>query len=407
MKYTTAFHQSILDIPQSDWAELTRDAGPFLQYAFLRALESSASVGDETGWQPYFLTIYRQEKLVAAMPGYIKYDSYGEYVFDHGWAHAYEQHGMAYYPKWISAVPFTPVTGPRLLIAEPDHTADICEIASQAISSLCESGISSAHVLFHPLAESDKWRQQGYLRRYSVQFVWYNYDYHSFSDFTAALTARKRKSLRKSREKLDTLGVTIEQRCGDDISDEHVAFFIRCYQTTYLKRSGHTGYLTEDFFKQIFADLKDNILLVNASRDGSPIASALFFFDKTGLYGRYWGALEPVDGLHFECCYNQGIAFAIAHDLPLFNPGTQGEHKILRGFEPTYCMSLHKLHDERFHLAVSDFLQRETPQIATYFTQAADVLPFNETTRATLKTTSTAPVIPDSATTEMRNDNEV
>lgn len=407
MKYTTSFISSIKDIDSSQWQALARDAGPFLQYPFLAAIEACHCVGPETGWQPHHLSVCDGDKLVAVMPGYLKEDSYGEYVFDHGWAHAYDQHGLNYYPKWISAVPFTPVTGNRLLISPEYEERDILQVAVPALKALSEQGCSSTHILFSPYPNSKSWYEQGFARRYSVQFQWYNYGYQTFSDFTAALTSRKRKALRKSREKLEQAGVSLTRITGDALTSEHIEFFIRCYQQTYLKRSGHTGYLTPAFFRQIFSSMASNVLLVVAAQEQEPVASALFFYDDNGLYGRYWGAMKEVDGLHFETCYNQGIAFAVERGIPLFNPGTQGEHKILRGFEPTWCVSLHKLYDADFHHAVEQFLQQETPQIARYFQQAATVLPFNEAMQTTLKTTSTAVVTPDAATTKKRNDNEV
>lgn len=370
-------------------------------------MENTDCVGEGTGWHPYFLLVHHKSKLIAAMPGYLKADSYGEYVFDHGWAHAYEQHGLDYYPKWISAIPFTPVTGPRLLVADGYNADDLLPTIRASLNTLLNDGVSSLHILFSPQADSPSWQQNGFARRYSVQFQWYNYGYETEDDFNAALTSRKRRSLRKSRQKLDAAGVTIQRIKGAELTDDDIQFFILCYQQTYLKRSGHSGYLTPDFFESIFRTMADHTLLVKASRNGKPVASALFFYDAQGLYGRYWGSLQDIDGLHFESCYNQGIAFAIEHGLPLFNPGTQGEHKILRGFEPTFCVSLHHLFDNRFHSAVEEFLHQETPQISHYFQQAATVLPFNEAMTNKLKTTSTAAVTPDAAITTKRNDNEV
>lgn len=406
MNYTTAFCSSLNTIAESAWSMLTKGQGPFLQYAYLHALERSGCVGGKTTWQPHHLLIYRDDKLVAAMPGYKKFDSSGEYVFDHGWAHAYEQHGLHYYPKWLSAVPFTPVTGARLLISPDEDCSLLHSLAVTALRSLQDDGYSSCHVLFQLPELAEPWCNKGYLQRFSVQFQWYNYGYNTFEDFTNALTSRKRKALRKAQQKLASEGVTVTPLTGSLITQEHLSFFITCYQSTYLKRSGHQGYLNKAFFQQIFTDMADNILLVEAKLRGTAIASALFFFDENGLYGRYWGALNPIDGLHFECCYHQGIAFAIERNLPLFNPGTQGEHKILRGFEPTYCVSLHHLFDSRFHHAVEHFLDQETPQVARYFSQAAEVLPFNENVKTTLRTTTNASLKPVDAITKKRNDNE-
>lgn len=407
MTYTTTFCSSLDAISETEWSTLALGQGPFLQYAYLRALEFTGCVGEKTTWQPHHLLVYRDNKLVAAMPGYTKYDSSGEYVFDHGWAHAYEQHGENYYPKWISAVPFTPVTGARLLICEGESSDLLLAHVTTALGNLQKDGYSSCHVLFQQPEASRTWSTEQYLQRFSVQFQWYNYGYQTFDDFTAALTSRKRRALRKSQQKLKDQGITISRLTGTAITTEYLAFFIGCYQSTYLKRSGHWGYLNKAFFQQIFANMADNLLLVVAEINGTPVASALFFFDENGLYGRYWGALEPVDGLHFECCYHQGIAFAIERNLSFFNPGTQGEHKILRGFEPTYCVSLHHLFDTRFHRAVQHFLNEETPQIRHYFAQAAEVLPFNEKAKSMLKTITSASLTPADAITKKSNDNEV
>ena len=310
------------------------------------------------------------------MPIYIKEHSYGEYVFDHAWANAYYQHGREYYPKWISAVPFTPVTGPRILFDPDCDRASLDNVLLDGLDSLQGGGVSSLHVLF-PAATPDMLSPAGYLSRYSVQFQWHNYDYQTYDDFLAAMTSRKRKSMKKAYAQLPHQGVTIERLTGSEITEADSAFFYHCYQQTYLKRSGHTGYLTKAFFAEIFETLSDNILLVIARQNDKRVASALFFFDDTGLYGRYWGAIDDIDGLHFVCCYLEGIHFSIDKALPLFNPGTQGEHKILRGFEPVFCRSYHKLFAHEFHMAVADYLHRETPAVVRYFNQARDVLPFN------------------------------
>ncbi|MEG3767091.1 GNAT family N-acetyltransferase [Alteromonas sp. 14N.309.X.WAT.G.H12] len=393
MTYTCAFISSIKQISPDTWANLTKNAGPFLQYDFLYGLEQTRCVGKDTGWTPSHLVVYRNDAVVGAMPGYLKTHSYGEYVFDHSWADAYAQHGLSYYPKWISAIPFTPVTGGRLL-SMPD--CDLSAVTQQAVTAIkgqYQGGCSSAHLLFMPPEDCPLFLEQDFLARFSVQFQWYNYDYHHVDDFTATLTSRKRKSLRKSKEKLTAAGVSFHHLTGNALRPEHLHFFIRCYQLTYMKRSGHTGYLTPEFFTHLYNTLSDSMLIIEARKDDIPIASALLFYDETGLYGRYWGTTQLIDGLHFECCYNQGIAFAIENKLPLFNPGTQGEHKILRGFEPTFCVSLHHLNHAGFHHAVRDFLTEEKSQMTHYFDQAAAVLPFNQAMKERLKTKTNAQVI--------------
>ncbi len=381
------FIKHIADVDASNWDRLTTHGGPFVSHAFLCALESSGSVGQDTGWLPHHLVIEDDNNLIAAMPGYIKTDSYGEYVFDHAWANAYYHHGREYYPKWVSAVPFTPVTGPRILMSPGCDMSAVEHALLNSLDGLASEGISSLHVLF-PTATPTILTKAGYLTRYSVQFQWHNYDYSCYDDFLNALTARKRKGLKKAYRQLSHQEVTVERLTAESITSDDRHFFYHCYQQTYLKRSGHNGYLTRAFFDEVFDTLRDNIMLVVARQHGVRVASALFLYDDSGLYGRYWGSLNDIDGLHFICCYLEGIRFAIERSLPLFNPGTQGEHKILRGFEPVFCRSYHKLFAHEFHLAVADYLHRETPAIASYFNQARDVLPFNANFQSRLKAMS-------------------
>lgn len=385
MQINSRFISHLADIPAAAWATLADDAGPFLDYRFLAALENNLCVGEPTAWQPHHLVLEQQGRIVALMPGYLKYDSYGEYVFDHAWANAYYQHRVPYYPKWISAIPFTPVSGSRLLVSDEANRPALTRAALRLLDELEQNGYSSAHILFSHDAPED-YDANGYLSRLSVQFQWHNYDYARYDDFLGALTSRKRKSLNKAQRQLNDKRIDLHTLTGDEISDSHIAFFISCYQQTYLKRSGHTGYLNAGFFNELFHTMRDRIMLVVAKRDDNLLASALFLYDEHGLYGRYWGALEEVDGLHFACCYTEGIRFAIAQNIPLFNPGTQGEHKILRGFEPVYCYSLHRLFARPFHDAVANFLVHEREAMIGYFHQARDVLPFNSNFMPTLKT---------------------
>ncbi len=372
------FVSAMSDLSAQDWHALARNTGPFLRYEFLQALEQTGCVGEGTGWQPYHWVVEDEGRLVAAMPGYLKTHSYGEYVFDHAWANAYHQYGREYYPKWISAAPFTPVTAARLLSLPQTSLDELQPHLTASFAALRQRGYSSAHILFPAPAQLPYFKSQGFLTRHSVQFQWHNYGYQCFEDFAATLTSRKRKSMRRARAALQAQGIGVEQRLGPEISDEEWQFFIRCYQQTYLKRSGHSGYLSAAFFEQIRAQMAEQILLVIAYQQQTPVASALFFYDANGLYGRYWGCLKEIDQLHFECCYFQGIEFAIAQQLPIFNPGTQGEHKLLRGFEPLYCVSLHQLFAAEFHHAVEDFLTRETAAVIAYYQDAMTVLPFNQ-----------------------------
>ncbi|OFI35333.1 GNAT family N-acetyltransferase [Alteromonas lipolytica] len=371
-------HHSIDEIDETQWRALAVGAGPFLQYQWLKSLQNSGCTDGQTGWQTAHWSAWVNDKLVMVVPGYLKTHSYGEYVFDHSWANAYHQHHLEYYPKWIAAIPFTPVTGPRLLKAEHLTANDTAALINHINHWASTQGYSSCHWLFCPPASQQDFQALGLASRYSVQFQWANRGYSSFDDFLSRLTSRKRRSIRKTRQRfVNAPEITIERLHGDALRREDMAFFVHCYQDTYLKRSGHTGYLTPAFFTQIYDNCREQLMLVKASFQDAPVAAALFLYDENGLYGRYWGCLQDIDELHFECCYFQGIDFAIEQGLPLFNPGTQGEHKILRGFEPVFCVSHHKMHDPRFHQAVADFLQQEKPAIEDYFNQARDVLPFN------------------------------
>ena len=382
---------SMAGVSKADYEQLLpldSHASPFLQYDFLHALETSECVCEESGWQPLHIIIKNSSNhtgdnvdsgIVAFIPAYIKTHSYGEYVFDHSWAHAYQQHGLAYYPKLIMAVPFTPVTGSRVLIAKDiDRNALLSYISAITSEILKSQQLSSLHMLFSPQSTSDTLALESMHQRQSVQFNWLNKAYSDYTQFTESLTARRRRSIKKERASIIKQGVNVKRIVGSDINAEDMQFFYRCYQQTYLKRSGHTGYLNQHFFYTLLSTMSDNLMLIIAEKNQRPIAAALFFHDKDGLYGRYWGALEDISGLHFEVCYYQGIEHCIENNIPLFNPGTQGEHKILRGFEPTLCYSNHIMTEPAFDSAVKDFLQRETPHIVDYFIQSQALLPFKQ-----------------------------
>lgn len=394
MNYKISVTHNITEIPAEQWNDLAQNAGPFLRHEFLHALEDSRCCCNDTGWLPCHVVVKQDNQLLVAIPGYLKTHSYGEYVFDHVWANAYHQNGRDYYPKWISAIPFTPVTGSRVLCADEDVlTTSLFSDITEALKVHCHTQygvtLSSMHWLFSDEKnQRDLHKKGSYLQRYSVQFQWHNYQYADFHAFLDALTSRKRKDFRKVRRQHAQQGIQFTHHTGNEITDHILHFFMQCYQSTYLKRSGHTGYLNDDLFQRLRDTMANNMLIVVAREHGKPIASALFFFDDNGLYGRYWGSLKDISGLHFACCYFEGIEFAIANNLPLFNPGTQGEHKILRGFEPIYCRSSHQLFEGAFHCAVADFLQQETQHIIHYFNQARNALPFNENFVPHLKTTS-------------------
>lgn len=372
------FVVAISHLDRQRWNHLAADCGPFLDYDFLHALEHTDCVAQHRGWQPCHLAVYSAGVLIAAMPLYQKTHSYGEYVFDFAWAEAYQRHGLPYYPKLISAIPFTPVTGPRLL-CDPSLTAALWPKVIGRLKQYClEQGLSSLHLLFTEADISRDLLQQQLVSRVSVQFHWFNRGYASFEEFVGTFNSRKRKNLNKERARLQQQGIHYRQLVGREIDEQAIRDFYQCYQQTYLKRSGHKGYLTSAFFNRLAEKMADKLLLVQAVRDNKLLASALLLFDRHSLYGRYWGALESVDGLHFEVCYYQGIEFCINNALQRFNPGTQGEHKIQRGFEPIYCYSSHWLLRPEFHQAVADFLQQERAHIHHYKEQAASLLPFRQ-----------------------------
>ncbi|GAB5380258.1 MAG: GNAT family N-acetyltransferase [Aliiglaciecola sp.] len=374
------FIESIDAIPKSSWDTPFQNQDPFCCYNFLAALEHSGSVGEQSGWQPFHLVAYQEDKVVGILPLYKKSHSYGEYVFDFAWADAYHRHQIDYYPKLVNAIPFTPATGPRCLVATNQDPISIMNKCMAHIrAQLPLLGVSSVHCLFPERKLSENLNKNGMTMRKSVQFHWFNKDYLDFNDFLSNFTARRRKSVKKERKKIEHQAISIARYHGNQLTLVEMDFFYQCYCQTYRKRSGHLGYLTKEFFTEILHRMKDHLLIVMATRNDKPIAGALYFFNDTHLYGRYWGALEEADGLHFECCYYQGIEFCIEKGIQIFNPGTQGEHKILRGFEPTFCYSNHFLAEPNFNDAVIRFIQQETPGIYSYKTSAEKILPYKLT----------------------------
>ena len=338
------------------------DANPFLRHAFLAALQASGAADAASGWAARFVTVWRGARLVAAVPLYAKAHSYGEYVFDWAWADAQHRAGAEYYPKWLVAVPFTPVTGTRLLALDASARASALEALLELARS---SSLSSLHVLFAPPPQIDALRQAGLQVRDNLQFHWRNRSFADFEAFLQSLTQPKRKNIRAERRKVHEAGVAVERLVGGAIGAEDWRFFVRCYDNTYLQHGG-APYLNLDFFQRIGRDMPENLLLVLARRAGRPIASALGVFDRGRgvLYGRYWGALEAVPCLHFECCYYQMIEFAIEQGLQVFEGGAQGAHKLARGLDPVPTQSAHWLRDPRLDAAVRRFLVRERAAVA-------------------------------------------
>ena len=373
------FLDSINDITCEHWNAIAGIDYPFTRHEFLQALENSHATNHTTGWQAQHLTVYRDEQLVAVMPLYLKFHSYGEYVFDWAWADAYRNHGLNYYPKLLSAIPFTPATGPRICIKEHEDKRSITtQICDALIKHSHATKASSVHILFPEIEQHQQLQTTPLLSRKGVQFHWFNKNFSSFNHFLEQFSSRKRKNLNKERRRVLEQGVSLERLTGNNISPAIWKQFHHFYQITYAKRSGHGGYLTESFFQQIAQLIPEQIMLVIAKKDDRIIAGALNFFDSHTLYGRYWGCIEEVDYLHFEACYYQGIEFCIEQGLQRFDPGAQGEHKIQRGFTPVYTYSNHWLKHPDFSNAVADFLQREAVEITHYQQQCLLDLPFKK-----------------------------
>jgi predicted N-acyltransferase len=363
--YCTRVVDDLNAIGEAKWNALVAASGsgnPFIRYEFLRALHSSGCAASRSGWEMQYLTLWRGDQLAGAVPLYRKHHSYGEYVFDWAWASAYQQHGIHYYPKWLAAIPFTPVPGARL-IARDSHQQTL--LAHALVAHARESDMSSLHVLFAPPGEIEHLADAGMLTRRAVQFHWFNRDYSSFDDYLVSLAQPKRKKIRAEKRKVLTEGVVLERKVGRDISDSDWDLFMRCYATTYAAHYS-TPYLNRRFFLQIARSMPETLLMVVARRDGRSIAAALALFDHERLYGRYWGAIEFVPCLHFETSYYQMIEFAIERKLKVFEGGAQGEHKLARGFEPVTTYSSHWLAHPAFADAVERYLQREAGGIEAY-----------------------------------------
>ena len=366
---------SVGSLPAAQWDALAGGGNPFVSHAFLTALEDSASVGLGTGWTPAPLVIEDGAgQLLAALPAYAKSHSQGEYVFDHAWADAWERAGGAYYPKLQIAAPFTPATGPRLLLADPAYAAPLL----RAAENLCRRhGFSSAHATFVEPAQVPLFEAAGWLARSDLQFHWLNRGYASFDDFLAALSSRKRKAIRKERAAARE-GVEIRALTGAEIRPEHWDAFWLFYQDTGARKWGHP-YLTREAFDLIGERMGERVLLVIAFESGRPIAGALNFVGADTLYGRYWGCLAERPFLHFELCYYQAIDAAIERGLARVEAGAQGGHKLARGYEPVKTWSMHWIADPGLRAAVADFLERERMGVAQEQLFLGERTPFRKT----------------------------
>lgn len=364
--YCTRVVDDLTAIGPDAWQQLLgSDRNPFMRYSYLHALHASGCASEATGWEPQYLTLWTDDataKLAAAVPLYRKHHSYGEYVFDWSWADAYRRHDVAYYPKWLVGVPFTPVPGPRLLAIDEQARATL---AHALVAHARTSGLSSLHALFVPAGDAALFDAQGLLTRRAVQFHWFNRGYANFDAYLSALTQPKRKKVRAERRKVDDAGITCVRKTGEEIREADWKLFARCYASTYAAHYS-TPYLSLEFFLELAQRMPETLLMVVAQRGRKPIAAALALYDADRLYGRYWGALESHPCLHFEASYYQMIEFAIERGLAVFEGGAQGEHKLARGFEPVTTLSSHWLAHPAFAAAVERAVAREAGGIDAY-----------------------------------------
>jgi len=368
---------AIDEVPAAEWNALAGAACPFLRHEFLAALEHSHCVGPGTGWTVAHLALFEGGHLRAAAPAYRKQHSWGEFVFDFSWAQAYARHGLAYYPKLLVAVPFSPINSARLLVS-PDSDADMLRDALiEELQRRCAGQqLSSAHATF--LAEEDRqaFERRGWLLRGDVQFHWHNQGYSDFESYLATFRSEKRKQARRERRRIAEAGISIDTLRGSDL-DEATLGFVHAAHARTFHAHGHEPYLNLACFREITRTLGQSLVIKLARQQREPVATAVFFAGPDALYGRYWGAVGDFHSLHFELCYHQGIEFCIEHGLSRFEPGTQGEHKVARGFVPSHTWSAHYIADERFRDAIADFLAKEASHVEAYAEAVAAHVPFH------------------------------
>jgi len=363
-----------------DWERLDHSDNPFLSHAFLGGLESSGSIGPHIGWQPHHLALFENGALAAFSPAYIKTNSHGEFVFDWAWADAYHRHGLNYYPKLLTAVPYSPVTGPRLLTlrGHPDAVELRQRLISLAFDECAQQDFSSWHCNFAPdedarvLAAEDQ-----LLARSDWQFHWRNPGYDSFEEFLGRLKSRKRKNIRRERRHVSDADIAFEWKTGNEVDEEDIGFIYDCYSSTFHAYGNHPA-LKPEFFTAIARGLGDRFQVSFAGRNGQRVAMSLFLTGGGRLYGRYWGCVEEVPGLHFEAAYYQGIEYCIRNGIRVFESGAQGEHKIARGFMPSKTRSFHFIRDESFRTAIGDFLARETKWLDGYRDELMQHSPYRQ-----------------------------
>jgi predicted N-acyltransferase len=370
---------SIRAIDAETWNTLAGDC-PFLKHEFLHALEQSGCIGEGTTWEPCYVVARDERGLAGALPLFIKYDSHGEFVFDWSWADAYGRAGRNYYPKLVCAVPFTPATGRRLLLRDANDSSVAKRLLDAARATADEIGASSLHVLFPTEPDRHVLADYGFLTRKGCQFHWANDGYATFDDFLSRFSADKRKKAKRERRRVAEAGIVFQHLRGDEPTQADWDAVLDFYARTFWRR-GREPYLNRDFFAAIAAAMPGDLLIVLARHEGTPIAAAICFRSNTTLYGRYWGSAGDFHSLHFETCYYQGIDYCIRQGLARFEPGTQGEHKVARGFVPQATWSCHWLRDRDFHRAVGSFLAHETHHVDAYMDEVGEHVPYRHDPR--------------------------
>ncbi len=370
-------HSTITPISKADWNGLFNSGYPFTQYDFLLALEQGGSLGPQRGWLPQYVAVHdNSDKLIAIMPWFKKTHSYGEYLFDWAFAEAYERYGFQYYPKLINAIPFTPCQGPRLATAESVNAADVLPVIESALMQ--EHDVSNLQCLYVEPNVSEALAEEGWWQRFDIQFLWQNRGYSSFDDFLEALVSRKRKSIRKERQKVSEQNVEMRTLHSNELTADFWHQFIVFYQRTYLKRSGHGGYLTPATFELWGKLLAEHIVVFAAYRNDEMVAASLCFKSENTLYGRYWGCQEELEFLHFEACYYQGIDYCINHNLSYFDAGAQGEHKLHRGFEPVLREGFYRFMPSPLNNAIEQYCRDESTALREHLKTLRTYLPYKE-----------------------------
>lgn len=367
---------SIDELSPPAWDAVAGDQNPFTRYAFLAALERAGCLGERFGWIPQHIAVFAGPRLVAAAPMYLKDNSYGEFVFDWAWADAYARHGHAYYPKLVVGVPYTPATGPRVMVApdtDGDEVRDV--LIRAALDHARDLGVSSVHWLFTTDVDTRALEQRGFLRRVGCQFHWHNHGYRNFDEFLATFSSKKRKQVRRERRRVIDAGVTVEVLHGDEVNDEQWQVFHDFYCSTFHRKSGYPT-LSLEFFRELGNAMPQNVVLVLASHGSRYVAGAFNVRGGDTLYGRHWGCSETFDGLHFELCYYRTLEYCIQQGLMRFEAGAQGEHKVSRGFVPVATYSAHWLRHPAFRDAIADFLNRERKGIDLYMAELAGHTPY-------------------------------